>query len=90
MPRYVIERDLPRAGALTPQQLQAISRKSCHVLIDLGPQIQWIESFVTPDKLYCVYLSPNEDLILQHAARGGFPATRVSPVMSVIGPATAE
>ena len=90
MPRYVIERELPGAGALTADQLQAISRKSNSVLAELGPQIEWIESYVTPDKLYCVYNAPNVDLILQHAVRGGFPATRVEPVRTMINPRTAD
>ena len=90
MPRYVIERDLPGAGALTQRQLQLISRKSRDVLVELGTDIQWIESFVTPDKLYCVYVAPDEELILKHALRGGFPATRVSEIVTMISPATAD
>jgi hypothetical protein len=90
MPRYVIERDLAGAGALTQRQLQLISRKSRDVLVELGPDIQWIESYVTPDKLYCIYTAPDEALILEHALRGGFPATRVSEVVTMISPATAE
>lgn len=90
MPRYVIERDLAGAGSLTHRQLQLISRKSRDVLVELGPEIQWIESYVTPDKLYCIYVAPGEDLILEHALRGGFPATRVSEVVTMISPATAD
>ena len=90
MPKYVIERDIPAAGTLTPDQLQAISQKSCSVLNELGPQIQWIESFVTDNKIYCVYIAPNEELVREHASRGGFPANRVSEVKTVIDPTTAE
>jgi hypothetical protein len=90
MPRYVIERDLAGAGALTQRQLRLISLKSRDVLAELGPEIQWIESYVTPDKLYCVYVAPDEALILEHALRGGFPATRVSEVVTMISPATAD
>lgn len=90
MPRYVIERDLPGAGALTPNQLKAISRKSNDVLAELGSEIAWIESFVTPDKLYCIYDASNREIILEHAARGGFPATRVEPVSTMINPRTAD
>ena len=90
MPKFVIERDLPGAGALSPDQLQAISAKSCSVLNQLGPQVQWIQSFVTDDKIYCVYIAPSEALVREHAARGGFPANRVSEVRTVIDPTTAE
>ena len=90
MPRYVIERELPGAGALTAQQLQAISRASCDVLKGMGPEIQWVESYVTTDRLYCVYVSPNEDSLVRHAAEGGFPVTRIARVSTVIGPTTAE
>lgn len=90
MPRYVIERDIPNAGKLSPEELKAISQKSCSVLQNLGPQIQWIESYVTDDKIYCVYLSPNEQMIREHATQGGFPANRISEVRSVISPTTAE
>lgn len=90
MPRYVIERDIPGAGNLSPQQLQEVSAKSCDVLKDLGPQIQWEHSYVTPDKVYCVYSAASEDLIRQHAAQGGFPADRISEVMTVIDSTTAE
>ncbi len=90
MPKYVIERDLPGAGNLSPQKLQDISQKSRAVLEQLGPQIQWIESYVTADRLYCVYIAPNEELIREHARRGGFPAGSISEVRAVIDPTTAE
>jgi uncharacterized protein DUF4242 len=90
MPRYVIERDIPGAGKLSAQELQAISQKSCSVLENLGPRIQWQHSYVTGDKVYCVYVAPNEELIREHAAQGGFPANRVSEVMTIIDPVTAE
>jgi Nickel responsive protein SCO4226-like len=90
MPKYLIERDLPGAGKLSPQELQAISQKSCGVLSKLGPQIQWVESFVTDDKIYCVYVAPNEEMVREHARQGGFPANRVSAVRAVIDPTTAE
>jgi hypothetical protein len=90
MPRYVIEREIPGAGKLTPAELKAISQKSCGVLQEMGPRIQWVESFVTPDKIYCVYVAPDEATIRRHAELGGFPANRVSPVSTVIGPTTSE
>jgi Nickel responsive protein SCO4226-like len=90
MPKYVIERELPGAGKLTPDQLQAISQKSCGVISHLGPQIQWIESYVTDDKIYCIYRAPSEELIRQHAKEGGFPANRISQIKSVIDPSTAD
>ena len=90
MPKYVIERDIPGAGKLSPQDLKAISQKSCGVLNKLGTQIQWIESFVTGDKVYCVYLAPNEKMIRDHAEQGGFPANRISQVITTIDPTTAE
>ncbi len=90
MPKYVIERELPRAGKLTQDELHAISQKSCGVLNHLGPQIQWIESYVTDDKIYCIYRAPSEELIRQHAKEGGFPANRISQVRSVIDPSTAD
>ncbi|HJT68756.1 MAG TPA: DUF4242 domain-containing protein [Terriglobales bacterium] len=90
MPKYVIERDLPGAGKLTPDQLRAISQKSCGVLSRLGPEIQWIHSYVTADKIYCIYRAPNEEMIREHAMQGGFPANRISEVSSVIEPTTAE
>jgi uncharacterized protein DUF4242 len=90
MPRYVIERELPGAGKLSPAELQAISQKSNTVLHSLGPKIQWVHSYVTEDKLYCVYNAPSPELILEHAKCGGFPANRVSRVSAIIDPVTAE
>jgi len=90
VPKYVIERDLPGAGDLPPETLQKISQKSRAVLEELGPQIQWLESYVTTDKLYCVYIAPNPDMIREHAQRGGFPAGSISEVKSVSDPTTAE
>ena len=90
MPKYVIERDLPGAGKLSPQELHAISQKSCGVLDNLGTQIQWIHSYVTNDKIYCIYRASNESLIREHAKRGGFPANRISEVRAMIDPTTAE
>ena len=90
MPRFVIEREIPGAGKLSPDQLQAISQKSCGVLNNMGPSIQWVQSFVTDDKIYCVYIAPNEAMVREHASQGGFPANRVSEVRSVIDPTTAE
>ena len=90
MPKFVIERDIPGAGKLTKQELHAISQKSCGVLNKLGPQIQWVQSYVTDDKIYCVYIAPSEEAVRQHAQQGGFPANRVSAVRSVIDPTTAE
>jgi hypothetical protein len=90
MPKYVIERDLPGAGKLSLEELKAISQKSCGVLRNLGPKINWVESFVTDDKIYCVYVAPNPEMIRDHAQQGGFPANLISEVRSVIGPTTAE
>jgi hypothetical protein len=90
VPKFVIERDLPGAGKLSPEELQGISQKSCSVLSDLGPKIQWIESFVTDNKIYCVYIAPDEATVREHARRGGFPATQVSAVRAIIDPTTAE
>lgn len=90
MPKYVIERDLPGAGKLSSAELQQISEKSCDVLRKLGPEIQWQESYVTDDKIYCVYIAPNEELIRTHAQQGGFPITGIAPVRRVIDPTTAE
>jgi len=90
MPKYVIEREIPGAGALAPDELQAISQKSCGVLQDLGPQIQWLQSFVTDDKIYCIYIAPDEETVREHATRGGFPANQVSKVSRIIDPTTAE
>jgi cell division inhibitor SulA len=90
MPKFVIEREIPGAGQLTSEQLNAISQKSCSVLKGLGPQIQWLESYVTDDKIYCVYIAPNEALVREHAKQGGFPANRVSQIRRMIDPTTAE
>lgn len=90
MPKYVIERDIPGAGKLSSQELHAISQKSCGVLSNMGPQIQWLQSYVTGDKIYCVYIAPNEEMVREHAQQGGFPANRVSEVVSIIDPTTAE
>jgi hypothetical protein len=90
MPKYVIEREIPGAGKLTQDQLQAISQKSCGVINHLGPQIQWIESYVTDDKIYCIYRAPSEELIRQHAKEGGFPANRISQIKTIIDPSTAD
>ena len=90
MPKYVIERELPGAGKLSPQELQAVSQKSCGVLSNLGPSIQWVQSYVTDDKIYCVYIAPNEEMVREHATQGGFPANRVSEVKEIIDPTTAE
>ena len=90
MPKYVIEREIPGAGNLTTTELQGISAKSCAVLHDLGPSIQWVESYVTEDKIYCVYIAPNEAMVREHARQGGFPANKVSAVRTMIDPTTAE
>jgi hypothetical protein len=90
MPQYLIERELPGAGKLSPADLKAISQKSCGVLNQMGPRIQWVHSYVTEDKIYCVYRAPNEAMVREHAREGGFPANRVSEVKSVIDPTTAE
>jgi cell division inhibitor SulA len=90
MPKYVIEREIPNAGKLSESELQAIAQKSCGVLQKLGSQIQWVQSYVTDDKVYCVYIAPNEQMVREHAKQGGFPADRVSEVKSVIDPTTAE
>ena len=90
MPKYVIEREILGAGALSGEQLQAISQKSCGVLRNLGPEVQWVHSYVTDNKIYCVYIAPNEALVRQHAEQGGFPANQVSEVKSIIDPTTAE
>ena len=90
MPKYVIEREIPGAGSLTPQDLQAISQKSCAVLNNMGPQIQWLQSYVTNDKVYCVYIAPNEEAVREHARQGEFPADYVSEVRTIIDPTTAE
>ena len=90
MPRYVIERELPGAGKLSADELKAISQTSCSVLKQMGPTIQWVHSYVTPDKIYCVYIAENEQAVRDHAKRGGFPANVVSQVKTVIDPTTAE
>ena len=90
MPKFLIEREIPGAGDLSPQDLQAISQKSCGVLQKLGPQIQWVESYVTGDKIYCVYIAPDAEMIREHAAQDGFPAGRVSEIKRMIDPTTAE
>jgi hypothetical protein len=90
MPKYIIEREIPNAGALSPADLKAISQKSCAVLQDLGPSIQWVQSYVTEDKITCVYIAPNADLIREHAKRGGFPANKVLEGSMIIDPTTAE
>lgn len=90
MPKYVIEREIPGAGTIPPQELQAISQKSCSVLKGLGPQIQWVESFVTDNKIYCIYIAPDRDMVLEHARQGGFPANSVAEVRTMIDPTTAE
>ena len=90
MPKFVIERDIPQAGSLSSEQLQAISQKSCGILREMGPQIQWVQSYVTDDKIYCVYVAPDEDTVREHAQQGGFPANRISQIRSLIDPTTAE
>jgi hypothetical protein len=90
MPKYVIEREIPGAGNLSADELQAISQKSCGVLRQMGPQIQWVESFVTQDKVYCIYVAPDAEAVRQHAQQGGFPVNRISEVKRVIDPTTAE
>lgn len=90
MPKYVIERDLPGAGGMTQDQMRAVSQKSCSVLRNLGTDIQWVHSYVTQDKIYCIYIAPDEALIRAHASQGGFPANRVSEIVTMIDPTTAE
>lgn len=90
MPKYVIERELPGAGKLSEQELAGISQKSCGVLTQMGPQIQWVQSYVTDDKIYCVYIAPSEEMVREHAQQGGFPANRISEIRAVIDPTTAE
>src|ERR1700683_153358 len=90
MPKYVIERDIPGIGDSSPEQVLAISQKSCSVLKNLGPKIQWLHSYITQDKIYCVYIAPNEETVREHAKQGGFPANRVSEVKLVIDPTSAE
>jgi hypothetical protein len=90
MPKYIIEREISAAGSLTLQDLQAISQKSCGILSNMGPRIQWLESYVTDDKVYCLYIAPDEAAIRAHAEQGGFPANRISHIKSIIDPTTAE
>ncbi|MDJ0816996.1 MAG: DUF4242 domain-containing protein [Desulfobacterales bacterium] len=90
MPKYVIERELPGAGNLGDAEVQGISQKSCQVLTDLGPQIQWVHSYVTDDKIYCVYNAPNAEMVKEHAEKGGFPANKISQVRRIIDPTSAE
>jgi hypothetical protein len=90
MPKFVIERELPGAGKLSAAELQGISQKSCGVLSSMGPKIQWLESFVTDDKIYCVYIAPDEATVREHATKGGFPANRVSRIRRMIDPTTSE
>jgi cell division inhibitor SulA len=90
MPKYVIEREIPNAGKLSPQELRAISQRSCSVLNQMGPTIQWVHSYVTDDKIYCLYVAPNEEMVREHARKGGFPANRVVAVKATIDPTTSE
>ena len=90
MPKFVIEREIPGAGSMSAEQMQAVSQKSCSVLRNLGPQIQWLHSYVTDNKIYCVYIAPNEEMVREHARQGGFPANSVAQVRRVIDPTTAE
>ncbi|HYO62897.1 MAG TPA: DUF4242 domain-containing protein [Pyrinomonadaceae bacterium] len=90
MPKFLIEREVPGAGAMSAEELQGISQKSCGVLQSMGPQIQWVQSYVTGDKIYCVYVAPDEEAVREHARQGGFPANSVSRITSVIDPTTAE
>ena len=90
MPKYVIEREIPGAGNLSSAELQGVAQTSCNVLKEMGPQIQWVESYVTGDKVYCIYISPNEDMIREHAKQGGFPANRISEIKTTIDPTTSE
>ena len=90
MPKFVIEREIPEVGKLSPQELQAVSQKSCGVLREMGPEVQWVQSYVTDNKIYCVYVAPNEEAVREHARQGGFPANQVAQVRAVIDPTTAE
>jgi hypothetical protein len=90
MPKYIIEREIPGAGSLAYRELQDISQKSCGILCEMGPKIQWVESYVTDDKIYCVYIAPDEAAVREHAEKGGFPANRISQIRSMIDPTTAE
>lgn len=90
MPKYIIEREIPNAGSLTPEQLKGISQTSCGVLKSMGPEIVWVQSYVTDDKIYCVYIAPNEEMVREHAMKGGFPANSIQKVATIIDAATAE
>ena len=90
MPKYVIEREIPGAGNISAADLKVISQKSCSVLQGLGPQIQWVQSYVTADKIYCIYIAPNKEMVREHAVQGGFPANSVAEVVTMIDPTTAE
>jgi hypothetical protein len=90
MPKYIIEREISGVGALSTSALQGISQQSCRILKAMGPEIQWLESFVTDDKIYCIYLAPNVETVREHAEKGGFPANRISEIKNIIGPVTAE
>jgi hypothetical protein len=90
MPKFVIEREIPGAGSMSQEQLQGVAEKSCSVLRDLGTKIQWVQSYVTDNKIYCIYIAPNEQMVREHAMRGGFPANRISEIKLVIDPTTAE
>ena len=90
MPKYVIEREIPEVGKLSTQELQGVSQKSCGVLQEMGPQIQWVQSYVTDDKIYCVYIAANDEMVREHAQKGGFPANRISEIKTIIDPTTAE
>jgi hypothetical protein len=90
MPKYIIEREIPGAGSLAYRELQDISQKSCGILCDMGPKIQWVESYVTEDKVYCIYIAPDEETVREHAEKGGFPANRISKISTMIDPTTAE
>jgi hypothetical protein len=90
MPKYIIEREIPQAGNLSAEDLQSISQKSCGVLQGMGPQIQWVQSYVTADKIYCVYIAPDEETVREHAQQGGFPANSVAAIKTIIDPTTAE
>ncbi len=90
MPKFIIERDIPQAGNLSPGELQSISQKSCDVLQGMGPKIQWVQSYVTADKIYCIYIAPNEAAVKEHAQQGGFPANSVAAITTIIDPTTAE
>ena len=90
MPKFIIEREIPEAGSMKPEELQGVSQKSCRILQNLGPKIQWLESFVTENKIYCVYIAPNIDVIKEHALQGGFPANRIEQIKTIIDPTTAD